>query len=85
MTKIENTKNSQKRILQKLITLFFRIISLPFIAGIWLIFLFRLFVINMYRYVRYGGEMIVYMKSDEKSIIGIYNELKKQNEKSSSL
>ena len=62
----------------KPITYALRTLSLPFVAGIWLIFLLRLFAVNMVRYVRYGGEMIIYMAQDGQNIVSIYNELVEQ-------
>ena len=37
--------------------------------------------INLYRWVRYGGEFIIYTGDDKASMAKIYTELKKLNEK----
>jgi len=36
-------------------------------------------VINLYRWVKYGGEFIIYNQDDKPSMAKIFNELKKQD------
>lgn len=37
-------------------------------------------IINLYRWVRYGGEFIVYTQDDKPSMAKIFNELKNQKQ-----
>jgi len=54
-----------------------RFLMLPIAAILHLIPHIIAFVTNLYKWVRYGGEFIVYDKDDAATIKDIYNQLKK--------
>lgn len=58
--------------MKSFIKFLFRLISFPFWAGLVLIALFYKFLYACYHYLIYGGELISYVKNDEKTIFQCY-------------
>lgn len=56
-----------------------RIISAPFIFGLYAVIGVHISIKATYCFLRYGGEMLVHMKDDRDSIAKIYRELKKNS------
>jgi len=54
-----------------------RILSAPLIMGLYALMGVHIMLKGTYCFVRYGGEMLTYMKGDRETIANIYNKLKK--------
>ena len=53
-----------------------RILSSPFIMGLYALIGVHTMLKGTYCYIRYGGEMLTYMKGDEEVMTSILNELR---------
>jgi hypothetical protein len=53
-----------------------RLIGLPFITGLLLIYMIYYVILKSYHFILYGGEFIIYNKDDKKMIYDIYEQLK---------
>jgi len=56
-----------------------RIVSSPFIMGLYSMIGVYVAVKGTYCFLRYGGEMLTYMNGDKETIANIYKELKKDH------
>lgn len=63
--------------MKKTMTIIIRLLSLPFIMGLVLIYLIFQFFKIIYNFILYGGEFMTYYSKDQpKTMQNIYDELK---------
>ena len=60
----------------KILTFIIRLIAMPFLAGLMLVKLNSMLIIDCFRFIFYGGEYIGYCKDSKATIADIYEKLK---------
>lgn len=68
--------------MKKVPTILFRIIALPFVSGIIIIFHIRMALFGIYNFLLYGGEWMSHTQTTGPWIMDILDQLKKNHPKS---